>query len=450
MPEIILASRSPQRKKLFDLLGIKYHVKPSGADECEKVTTSCAALVKHNALLKARDIAAREKSAIVIGCDTVVYLGNGELVLKPKSLAEAKRKLKKLMARPQWVYSGLALINSRTGRELIDYEKTKVFMHVMSDKEISAYHRRVPPLDKAGGFDIEGLGSIFIHRIEGCYTNVIGLPMAKLRLMLKKMGVSVLGAACVFFCGACTSEFNLAKGEQRSYIYGTEKEVSIGSKVAGQIIEKEEMLNDVDATVRIENIVRRLAEVSDRKDVVYSVRVIDDSEEDDPIINAMALPGGYIFVYKGLIDFAKSDDELAGVLAHEIGHVTARHGIERLQKSYLAMALQGAAIATESPGVGGGTSFALSAMMLNYSRQDEFEADRLAVRYMQRAGYDPTKMLDFLERLKEEHDKEIRSYSYWKTHPHIPQRIANIRKEITGEMDFRDYIQLIGAEEEIR
>ena len=75
---------------------------------------------------------------------------------------------------------------------MVDYEKTKVFMVPLTEEEINRYHARVSPLDKAGGFDIEGDGSVFIHRIEGCYTNVIGLPIAKLATMLKKMGVSIL------------------------------------------------------------------------------------------------------------------------------------------------------------------------------------------------------------------------------------------------------------------
>ena len=74
----------------------------------------------------------------------------------------------------------------------MDYEKTKVFMIPLGDEEIDRYHKQVSPLDKAGGFDIEGRGSVFIHRIEGCYSNVIGLPIAKLATMLKKVGVSIL------------------------------------------------------------------------------------------------------------------------------------------------------------------------------------------------------------------------------------------------------------------
>ena len=86
----------------------------------------------------------------------------------------------------------MVVIDVETGKRIVDYEKTKIFMQPLSDVEIDKYYKKISPLDKAGGFDIEGWGSIFIRRIEGCYSNVIGLPMAKLSSMLREFGVSVL------------------------------------------------------------------------------------------------------------------------------------------------------------------------------------------------------------------------------------------------------------------
>ena len=192
MKKIILASGSKQRRRLLKLLGIKFSVRPSRVEEKAEIVTTCSALVKHNALIKALDVACRVKEGIVIGADSVVYTGNRRIIGKPANKKEARDILKVLFSSPQWVYTGVAVIDAHTGRRLVDYEKTKVFMNPLSDKEIDAYHKRVPPFEKAGGFDIEGLGSIFIRRIEGCYTNVIGLPMAKLASMLKEMGVAVL------------------------------------------------------------------------------------------------------------------------------------------------------------------------------------------------------------------------------------------------------------------
>ncbi len=192
MKKLILASASPQRRKLMKILGLPYVVCPSKAEETTLMTKGCTHLVKTNALLKALDVAQRFREGIVIGADTVVYSGKGRLILKPRDLQEAKANLKELMATPHWVYSGLAIIDARTGRKEVGVEKTRVYMNKISGKEIDRYHQLVSPLDKAGGFDIEGKGALFIPRIEGCYFNVVGLPLAKLAEMLKKFGVNVL------------------------------------------------------------------------------------------------------------------------------------------------------------------------------------------------------------------------------------------------------------------
>ncbi len=192
MTKIILASASPQRRKLMGILGLPFIVRPSRAKETFRLNAGCAALVKANALLKAKDIASNIRSGLVIGADTVVYSGRRRLVLKPKDLDQAKADLKELMAKPHWVYSGVAVVDAATGKAAVDYEKTKVFMDRLSDEEIDRYHCLASPLDKAGGFDIEGRGALFIHRIEGCYFNVVGLPLAKLVKMLKEFGVYVL------------------------------------------------------------------------------------------------------------------------------------------------------------------------------------------------------------------------------------------------------------------
>ena len=192
MKKIILASASPQRKKLFRLLKLPFVVRKSSAEEILTIKTNVADLVKQNALIKALDVAEETKGdALVIGADTVVY-AKGKLVLKPGNLKEAKKNLKMLMSQPHWVYTGVAIVDAKTSRTLVGYDKTKVFMTPLTDDEIDRYHREVPPMDKAGGFDIEGRGGLFIPRIEGCYFNVVGLPIAKLCQMLKRFGVHAL------------------------------------------------------------------------------------------------------------------------------------------------------------------------------------------------------------------------------------------------------------------
>lgn len=174
------------------LLKLPFIVKKSSAKELMCITTNVEDLVKKNALIKACDIADKTKgNALVIGADTVVY-SKGKLVLKPKHLKEAKKNLKMLMSEPHWVYTGVAVIDTETKRMLVRCEKTKVYMTPLDDDEIDRYHKEVPPMDKAGGFDIEGRGGLFIPRIDGCYFNVVGLPIAVLAQMLKKFDVHAL------------------------------------------------------------------------------------------------------------------------------------------------------------------------------------------------------------------------------------------------------------------
>ncbi len=190
MKKIILASQSKARQKLLRQIGIKFQVAKPQAQESRKLKTNCADLVIQNALLKARDVACRFRSGVVIAADTVVLSGK-RIIGKPADMREAFKILKLLSAKPQWVYTGLAVVDIDNGKTIVDYEKTKIYMYKLTDKQIRNYFRKVSPLDKAGSFDIQGIGSIFIDRIEGCFYNVVGLPLAKLAKMLKEAGVDV-------------------------------------------------------------------------------------------------------------------------------------------------------------------------------------------------------------------------------------------------------------------
>lgn len=437
--KIILASKSHHRKELLKKTGLLFSVMPSQVEEEVSAEKGAAYLVKTNAVLKARDIAKRVKSGIVLGCDTLVFSGNKEVIGKPRSVNEAKKNLKILMRKSHWLYSGIALIDAETNKTVVDFEKTKIYMDQLTNKEIDSYYKRVSFQDKAGGFDIEGRGAFFIERIEGCYFNVVGLPLFKLGKMLKQFGIHIFACLCFFYFSGCArTEYNLATHRQETYFISTDREIAIGESIARYVEQKFELSTDFDLNERIFQIAQRLAAVSDRRELVYTVRIINKDE-----VNAFALPGGFIYVFKGLIDAAESDDEIAGVIAHEMGHVTAKHAIKRMQAQYgynLAMIL---AAASQSGHMAQGVNLAYASIITGHSRQDEFEADRLAVRYMERAGYDPYAVTSFLEKLYEVNAKKpMRDFSYWRTHPYVSQRIANVQKEITGEMTFRDYIRL--------
>src|SRR5262249_42739442 len=139
-----------------------------------------------------------------------------------------------------------------------------------------------------------------------------------------------------------------------------------------------------------------LAHTTERPDIPFTFTVLDT-----PMVNAFALPGGYVYVTRGLIALADNEAELAGVLGHEIGHVVARHQAQRYSQSVLAGL--GAAIlgvATGSSVVGDVAGTGAQAYIQSYSRDQEFEADMLGVRYMARAGYDPQAMATFLAKLQ--------------------------------------------------
>jgi septum formation protein len=453
MKQIILASASPQRKNLMKLLKLPFVVRKSKAEEVSRIKTSVADLVKENAFIKALDVAEEtKKDAIVIGADTVVY-ARGKLVLKPKHLKEAKANLKELMSAPHWVYTGVALIDTATGNSLVDYEKTKVFMTMLDDREIDRYHREVPPMDKAGGFDIEGRGGLFIPRIEGCYFNVVGLPIAKLAQMLKQFGVHALMLAVMFTatgCGGIATSFNTATGDQETTVYSTDREQQIGAAVASELEKDFKAVDDAALNARVERITQRIAAVCDRKELVYITRVVEekDLKGEKPMVNAVSLPGGYIYLFKGLLEYIQSDEELAAVISHEIAHITARHSIKRLQASYGSLALIIAAMQTNSQ-LAGGVAATLQTMFLSYSQDDEIQADSLGIKYMKAAGYDPQGMVAMLESLQAyDRAQPARPKMYGRTHPYVHQRIASVDRVIKGELTFRDYVRLTGERED--
>jgi len=189
MKIIYLASDSKARKKILQDFGLKFKVLPSHIRESRsKGSLSFSGLAQKNALEKAKAAGKKVKSGLIIAADTFVVQGK-TIFGKPKDIKDARRMLKKISRKPQWLYTGIAVIDKDRKKTLVGCEKTKIYMDPLNDKEISAYFAQVNPLDKAGSFDIQGRGAFFIRRIEGCFYNVVGLPVYKLFKMLQKLGV---------------------------------------------------------------------------------------------------------------------------------------------------------------------------------------------------------------------------------------------------------------------
>jgi len=260
---------------------------------------------------------------------------------------------------------------------------------------------------------------------------------------------SARAAVSLIFCfllASCTSEYNLATHQQESLLYSSDKEVRMGDRINAGMEKQFKFIDDVDVNERVKRLLDSIVAVCDRKDILYFIRIMD--EED---VNAVSIPGGYIYVFKGLIDKVQSDDQLAGVIAHEVGHINARHGVKRLQAAYGALLVQVLSMKTDNPEVAAGVNLAINSVFTEYSQQDEFEADELAIKYMKKAGYDPNAMVQFLTILQQEQEKAaLRPYSYWRTHPHLSRRIAVTNKAITGKMEFKDYLNIIQADDPVK
>ncbi|MFB3919237.1 MAG: Maf family nucleotide pyrophosphatase [Candidatus Velamenicoccus archaeovorus] len=439
---LILASKSKARKKLLEALGVKFRVMPARVKEHADAVRHPARTVAANALLKARDAARRVKKGIVVGCDTLVWQ-DGRAFGKPASLKEARAMLKRLSHRPHVLYTGIAVIDAASGREMTEVEETRIEMEPLSDREIAQYFRKVSPLDKAGGFDVQGLGGSFIRRIRGCYFNVVGLPIARLRVMLKKFGVSLLLVLCGFAVNGCSTEYNLATHKEDTMMYSTEREVAIGDSLAAQVEKNYTVVQDPQMNERLDRVGAKVAQASDRHDLTYRFRIIEDPKDKD-LVNAVSLPGGYIYIFKNLMTVADTDDELAAVVAHEVAHIVARHSIKRLQAIWGYNILTILAGATKNAEAAQGVQMAYAFLLSGYSQEDELTADGMGAIYAKRAGYNPQGMIKFLDKLRKRQKKEPpQALSYFKTHPGYGRRIRATKEALGENIDFDDFIDTL-------
>jgi predicted Zn-dependent protease len=224
----------------------------------------------------------------------------------------------------------------------------------------------------------------------------------------------------------------------------TEKEVEIGRAAAKQVEKELKLVRDPVLLERLDRVGQRMAAVSDRTDLLYRFNIVEMKEGETEIPNAFALPGGPVYVTTGLLQMLKTDDELAAVLGHEIGHVVGRHAAKRFQGALGLQLLQVLAVGTKSTRTVGdrqNLDIALASLITQYSQGDELEADKLSVRYLKKAGYDPAAALKALEALQDFTFKQpARRYAYFRTHPFFADRLRLVRQEATGQIGFDDYI----------
>lgn len=190
--ELVLASASERRKELLQRLTNNFSVQVSYFDESTvSFNGDCGGYVISIAEGKALSTGSRiNKDTVIIGCDTAVFI-DGKVLGKPLDKENAFEMLKCLSGRTHQVYSGIALYDTVSKKMFSDFVKTDVNFSELSDAVILKYINTGEPLDKAGAYGIQGLGGVFVKEINGCYYNVVGLPLNKLNYMLGKMGVNL-------------------------------------------------------------------------------------------------------------------------------------------------------------------------------------------------------------------------------------------------------------------
>ncbi len=230
---------------------------------------------------------------------------------------------------------------------------------------------------------------------------------------------------------ATSCSVNPATGKRQIALIGEGQEIAMGRQADEEIVATLGLYPDESVQAYVAGLGKQLAATSERPDLPWTFRVVDD-----PIVNAFALPGGFIYITRGIMAHLGSEAELVAVLGHEIGHVTARHSVERLSKAQLVSVGLGVGsiISPEVAQFGGLAETAFGLLFLKYSRDDERQADDLGLRYSLRGGYDAREMPEVFTVLKRvgELAGAGRIPNWLATHPDPEERRERIRSELAG------------------
>ncbi len=228
---------------------------------------------------------------------------------------------------------------------------------------------------------------------------------------------------------------NVGKGVN---LFSLEREISLGKGLAQEVERSSKLIDDPIVTEYVNRVGQNLVRNSDAK-VPFTIKVIDSDE-----VNAFALPGGFFYVNSGLILRAQEESELAGVMAHEIAHVAARHGTKNATKGELMQLASIPAMIFIPYSMAGyamyqGLNLAIPLTFLKFSRDAEREADFLGLQYMYKAGYDPNSYVTFFERIQADEKRRPGTIpKVFSTHPPTPDRIENTQKEIARILPARN------------
>lgn len=246
----------------------------------------------------------------------------------------------------------------------------------------------------------------------------------------EKFRFRLLGILAVLVLSGCASmgTYNPATGRNELIFISTPQEVSMGKDVHQKLLDEYKLSGRTSQVDRLRRIGERVALVSDRQDYDYQFYLIEEDE-----LNAFTTPGGHIYMFSGLMDKLANDDQIAFVLAHEIGHCAARHTVKKFQAA-LGYNLIGSIVlgqvGEEARQVASMSSNVLMNLVFSsYGRRDEYEADHLGLKYMRLAGYDQLAGVESLEVLQRE-SKDPGGPTVLRTHPHLADRIKALKEEI--------------------
>ncbi len=225
--------------------------------------------------------------------------------------------------------------------------------------------------------------------------------------------------------GGCAK--NPATGEQQLSLISESQEVAMGRQANQQVMAQYGAVDNTALQKYFSDLGQQLAAVSDRPDLPWHFTVVDDS-----VVNAFALPGGFVYFARGILPYMNNEAEMAGVLGHEIGHVTARHAVNQASKAELfnlGLGL-GSILSPTFQQFSGLAQTGVGLLFLKYSRDDESQADQLGVRYMYKAGYDPRQLSDFFTVFQKLSEQSKQALPTWlSTHPAPPDRIQKTHQQ---------------------
>jgi len=243
--------------------------------------------------------------------------------------------------------------------------------------------------------------------------------------MKNKLLIFCFLAGILLIAAGCVTVTNPATHQDEVILIGESEEVEIGQEVAIEVEKKYKVCQDPGLNDWVKEIGQRLTAVCERKNLKFKFKVLERED-----VNAFALPGGFIYVNKGLLAMVEDNSELAGVLGHEIGHVTCRHGVKKLQNQ-MGYSLLLSILFKDDDAAQRIANTAFTLVSLGYSREDEFQADKLSVIYSHRAGYDPEGIMKFLQKLRQMEKREPSEVeTFLSTHPPTSERIKKIKQEI--------------------